>query len=429
MAGDTAFVMMPSSSPSSFSPAAVAHTSVLTAPAFPVRPSQLSRPLPLAGQSASNAQGGRIATQAELFGASAMIGLAVACRKRTLRRRGCVLDWRPLPSARRTAAAASSEELAAAGGSTVMTDGGLAFWRTRVMEKKRPVPIIFFPVLDLLLPGQTKRMHLFEPRWVDMVEEARSDYGGIIGMIYYLGNGQLLPILTIVEIIDVFNMGEAGRMVTVRAVARGRVHEISKQAVERDQWGCALVEELQEATAEEFLPGSDAYDQCKDLAQELSQRCEDIDLSEPLKQEQEASAKEAPSQQGDAKSEKAQKEEEDSGDSDGPVLWGHERQSHKADFESWADRLEVIKRNLQGVIPMSRAAADELTEKVDLDMMACFYAALAGSHLRERLDFFLKGTKDYPSLHSRLTALNDKLKEAENLASVKRSLASAFSES
>ena len=46
------------------------------------------------------------------------------------------------------------------------------------------VPVILFPEAELLLPGRRKRMHLFEPRWVSMVDFALESCHGIFGMLY-----------------------------------------------------------------------------------------------------------------------------------------------------------------------------------------------------------------------------------------------------
>ncbi|CAE8704548.1 unnamed protein product [Polarella glacialis] len=127
--------------------------------------------------------------------------------------------------------------------------GLAAFRRGAENPSEMKLPVILFPVSDLLLIGHTKRMHLYEPRWVAMVDAALADFEGVLGLVYFDGEMDIVKVCTIAEIVSINTLGVHGRMVTVRGVSRGQLKGLSSQVASGDEWGVAICEELAEAEA------------------------------------------------------------------------------------------------------------------------------------------------------------------------------------
>ncbi|CAJ1363855.1 unnamed protein product, partial [Effrenium voratum] len=140
-------------------------------------------------------------------------------------------------------------------------------------EQDLHVPLILFPKEDLLLPGRTKQMHLFEPRWVDMVEAARKMTCGMFGMLYMDRDGEAIGVVSLVEILAVNNLGPQGRFVRVRAVGRARVLSVTPEVGSPVDWGLAVIQEMPEAF------GEDAS-RCAQAAAQLSELVENLDFSD-----------------------------------------------------------------------------------------------------------------------------------------------------
>eukprot|EP00913_Durusdinium_trenchii_P018629 g17507.t1 len=160
--------------------------------------------------------------------------------------------------------------LAAAGEVNGQRSGLAKFREMQIMQGNAP-PVIIFPAEDLLLPGRTKRMHLFEPRWVSLVDFSLNDCGGIFGMLYF-EESDLLPVISLVEILTCNNLESQGRVVEVRAVSRAQLKGLTEQVAMREDWGLALVEEIPEVFQEDLTVAST-------LAGELSSLCENLDVS------------------------------------------------------------------------------------------------------------------------------------------------------
>lgn len=96
------------------------------------------------------------------------------------------------------------------------------------------VPILPFPFNDILLPGQTKQLHLYEERFHLLFEEALDNHS-VLGMGLLAGTGMmtLLPLLEVESFTRLGydpdwksrgdGMGNGSIFVTVRAVGRAKV--------------------------------------------------------------------------------------------------------------------------------------------------------------------------------------------------------------
>lgn len=266
-----------------------------------------------------------------------------------------------------------------------------------------PAPAIPFFYNDLLLIGHTKKMHLFEERWVDMVGVARRNHGGIIALIYAADKAEM--VVTLAEIVSFMSLGPAGCMVTVRGVARGELKGVTEEVPGREKWGFAFVCEVPEVRADDAG--------AKEAAEELSALLGLLDLSSPsllkppsvimpVSQPKEGSPQDVPP-------------------------WGtHETPPDKENFafgpEEWAARRDEVLHNLTGV-PLSATAKLPMTEQETLHAVGVLYAALAGASVSFRQQLF--GSRAW-NLTDRLQALTRRVHEVQGMASARRALARAF---
>jgi len=288
------------------------------------------------------------------------------------------------------------------------SDGGLVAWRSSEVGQKGELPVILFPAEDLLLVGQTKQMHLFEPRWVDMVDSARGLYGGIFALIYIINDGRNLSVLrvaTVVEVTACNNLGEAGRQLTVRAVARCSLEGFSKE-ISEDTWGVAKVSEIPEAFMEDTTCANDAQ-------RGLMALLENLDLTVPGSTESSR-----PSGAAALGTEEKQPES--------PRLWTHQRGSIEEDFTvQWTSFIAGMQSTLSG-IPLNLEngmPVDTETEKDLIQVVATYYAALSRSDISVRIEFFSDCKR---SLTERVEDLSKQLEEKQGMARARRAIASAL---
>ena len=107
-------------------------------------------------------------------------------------------------------------------GSTKM---GLAdFWKNE-RDVLKECGSLVFDVNELLLPGQTRYLHLFEARFISLFEEAMKDNHNVFAFAFSSGAGELLRVVTLVEIDD-YQKLSVGVGVTVRGVGRALIEQI-----------------------------------------------------------------------------------------------------------------------------------------------------------------------------------------------------------
>lgn len=337
-------------------------------------------------------------------------------------------QWRPRAEIRQTCQALGSvsgdaEDASDAGAGTdaaSVPPAGLAGWRAQQKDDTMSVPTILFPVSDLLLIGHTKRMHLFEPRWVNMIDTARAESNGIIGLVYFDGRGEVVLTTTLAEVIACSNLGSAGRMVTVRGVSRARLSGLSEEVLSPRRWGVALVSELPE-----ICPGDGPSGGVATAASELVQLVLGLDLSVP--------GSEAPSSLDvPAHSGATDKSDADNGEvPDTPELWTHEQPSTQEelgrgfDADVWARELEAVNTQIQGV-PLCRAGEGQWNGD-SRDAVATLYAVLGRAALQTRIELF--ESPQEMGLEQRLRSLVNTLQEKQGMARARRAIAAAFTPS
>eukprot|EP00435_Cladocopium_sp_Y103_P017365 s1077_g4.t1 len=261
------------------------------------------------------------------------------------------------------------------------------------------VPVILFPVEDLLLPGRRKQMHLFEPRWVSMVEFSLKMCGGIFGMLYF-DDGELFPVLSLVEIMSCNNLESQGRIVQVRAVGRARLKGLTEEVISAMDWGLALVEEMPEVFEADFDAANTAL--------ELSMLMEDLDITV-------TTTEDAATEEGAAEPEV-------------PQLWTHQREVVRGNLaqlspEKWHQLKEETAGQLKGV-PMRTTMPSSLDREVtdSLAALAVLYASLSQVSLPLRKEFFVSSE----TLVKRLKVMSEKISELQGMARARRALAGVF---
>lgn len=303
-------------------------------------------------------------------------------------------------------------------------DRGLGLWRAvQGWRDQLTVPTILFPITDLLLIGHTKRMHLFEPRWVDMVDTAVGSSCGVIGLVYiHDARGGVALTATLAEVIACSNLGSAGRMVTVRGVARAKLLGLSEAVAQPGKWGVAVVSELPEIQTEDCSSGGVAA-----LAAELAQLTRGLDLSMPgTESEAPAGQEDAPAPEGAAASGGEPGDGED--EPDAPELWTHERPpteeafGAQPDADRWEQELQGVGEQLQDV-PLSCAEKVECTGELR-EAVATLYAVLGKTALETRIELF-QSPEDV-SLEQRLQQLTEMLSEKQGMARARRAIAAAL---
>lgn len=79
-----------------------------------------------------------------------------------------------------------------------------------------------FPLDDLLLPGEQKKMHLYEARFLALFEDAIKKHGGCIGQLGFFEEGELAAVAVLCEVIEWRRM-DVGVFVRMRASSRATV--------------------------------------------------------------------------------------------------------------------------------------------------------------------------------------------------------------
>eukprot|EP00930_Biecheleria_cincta_P049398 TRINITY_DN3460_c0_g1_i1.p1 TRINITY_DN3460_c0_g1~~TRINITY_DN3460_c0_g1_i1.p1 ORF type:complete len:558 (+),score=84.56 TRINITY_DN3460_c0_g1_i1:37-1674(+) len=287
-------------------------------------------------------------------------------------------------------------------GDAPLLDGGLAAWRDSDLGKLDEMPGIFFPVQDLLLVGHTKQMHLFEPRWVEMIDTARRTCGGIFALIYIVDSGDrnsILHMATVVEVITCNNLESAGRVVKVRGVARAAIKGVKgAKDNDPDTWVIVRAKEVPEFCAQD-MPDADAARKQLELTLEtLGSKQADVTRNAADKGSQE--------------------------DPEPPRLWTHERESIEESFGTrWDDCSAKVQRTLHGV-PLWVGDGTAQSHLPDLlPAVALLYAALSSADISVRLEVFCAHDE---SLTARLTDLAGRLEDKQRMARARRAIESAF---
>eukprot|EP00293_Proteomonas_sulcata_P017980 CAMPEP_0184306870 /NCGR_PEP_ID=MMETSP1049-20130417/15752_1 /TAXON_ID=77928 /ORGANISM="Proteomonas sulcata, Strain CCMP704" /LENGTH=348 /DNA_ID=CAMNT_0026619225 /DNA_START=325 /DNA_END=1371 /DNA_ORIENTATION=- len=105
---------------------------------------------------------------------------------------------------------------------------GIEEWKNEQPGPARRLGCLPFPPEDLLLPGETKNLHLYEARFLALFEEAVKSHGSCFGNCIFAGNMEFLNIAApLVEIIE-WRRQDVGIFVKVRCVGRVKIEDVEE---------------------------------------------------------------------------------------------------------------------------------------------------------------------------------------------------------
>mmetsp|Transcript_5138 Transcript_5138/g.11414 ORF Transcript_5138/g.11414 Transcript_5138/m.11414 type:complete len:254 (-) Transcript_5138:589-1350(-) len=88
------------------------------------------------------------------------------------------------------------------------------------------IPLLVFDVGELLLPGQKRYLHLYEARFIQVLQDSLDHHQNTFGFAFSVQSaGELLRVTTVVEI-DEYQKLEVGVGVTVRGVGRALITKV-----------------------------------------------------------------------------------------------------------------------------------------------------------------------------------------------------------
>lgn len=142
------------------------------------------------------------------------------------------------------------------------------------------VGTLMFSIDEMMLPGQSRYLHLYEERFVQLFQDALEN-SAVFALGFFSSESEVLGVVTLVEI-EEFQVLEIGVGVTIRAVTRGYVEEIAGvepyvtttcRLYEDDEGDVLKCTELEERlfTADEQL--RDLEDEC-DISSKLFEEVE-----------------------------------------------------------------------------------------------------------------------------------------------------------
>jgi len=241
-----------------------------------------------------------------------------------------------------------------------------------------PLGCLPFPMQDLLLPGESKTMHLFEARFLALFDKANKKHGGKLVQIM-IGGSEVVAVGGALEVLD-WKRLEVGVSVTVRCVGRVRLLEVT----EVDPFPMAIVTEY--ADAPRTAQQDDVLKRLMEDMKAVHKEC--LELSERISSK---------GLQGDA---------EDLGDD--KLMWGHESSSEL--------QLSAFKQSLSaridGILPREGGAGE--AELLSFAGAGCFDAthrlkALYTQSCIDRMQETNSLLREHRSLLAAKVALRDAL--------------------
>ena len=84
-----------------------------------------------------------------------------------------------------------------------------------------------FPISDCLLPGETKQVHLYEARFIQLFADAASSHHDCLGAMYFTPSGNVASVSTLLEV-EEFKKEEFGVWARLKCVGRVKLLEVSE---------------------------------------------------------------------------------------------------------------------------------------------------------------------------------------------------------
>ena len=84
-----------------------------------------------------------------------------------------------------------------------------------------------FPISDCLLPGETKQVHLYEARFIQLFADSASKHHDCLGAMYFTPSGNVASVSTLLEV-EEFRKEEFGVWARLKCVGRVKLLEVSE---------------------------------------------------------------------------------------------------------------------------------------------------------------------------------------------------------
>jgi len=99
-------------------------------------------------------------------------------------------------------------------------------WRDSCADPaRRPLPCMPFGLDELLLPGSSRYLHLYEARFLNLFEASVGNHSSVLGAVFMGSGGRLIRVGTLLEVDD-YKRLQVGIGVTVRAVGRFAIEDV-----------------------------------------------------------------------------------------------------------------------------------------------------------------------------------------------------------
>ena len=105
-----------------------------------------------------------------------------------------------------------------------------------------------FPLEEGLLPGETKQVHLFEARFIQLFAEATEKHDGCVGAMLFSPNGNVASVTTLLEI-EEYKKQEFGVWAKLKCVGRVRLTEVKQTDFEYVMATCEPFFDEEESTS------------------------------------------------------------------------------------------------------------------------------------------------------------------------------------
>jgi len=97
-------------------------------------------------------------------------------------------------------------------------------WLARAPNQIMELGLLPFPIEEALLPGETKQVHLYEARFIQLFADAAAKHGSCIGMLLFAGDGAC-AVTSLLEV-EKHQAEEYGVWAQLKCVGRVRVQDI-----------------------------------------------------------------------------------------------------------------------------------------------------------------------------------------------------------
>jgi len=293
-----------------------------------------------------------------------------------------------------------------------VTGGGLAAWRSIKGGCKGELPTLTLPIEELLLPGYTKQMHLYDAGQVDSFDVAQSRYCGLLALVYVVSSSdskQVLSFATVAETTAFTSLDAAGRIITLRSVGRVHLDGISTVVSSVGGWGAAMVEEIPE-----ICSGDDQL--VEQAIKELTQFLASQDILQPGMEATLA----GPSLADPAHAEENEENERPNGLR--PCM--RKQDIEGGSIESrWDEWITHIAQTLSGVPLSSEEHIAVVAWSRMLAGVALLYGLLGSADLATRVEYF---TMPDQILTARLRYMLEMLREKQGMARARHAIATVF---